>query len=146
MRTQNKKQHREPAFPMLPINPVSTGVQVESTCNNIVSYEKSNVASEIYRYVDRFTKLTGTELIRLKELIDARIEEVYDFKCNFMIHDRLDNYIYVVRFVDGDHHYYVKGNEAYHRFLEDDAISVERKTKDLFPTVELLLKKEIMKA
>ena len=137
---QEKKLHSK--LPFAAQHPVRTTGQVESTCKHIVTYEDSVVANEVYKCVNRFTTLTGTELLRLKDLIDQRIKEVYDFKCNFMIHDQIDNYIYIVNMADGEYHYYIKGDEAYKRFLEDDAVSIERKTKDLFPIIELLLKKE----
>lgn len=80
-------------------------------------------------------------LTEIVKLIDSRIEEVYDEKENFMYHDEIDDYIYVVYYLDRKV-YYCKGKEAYENYIRDDeALSVYRKTKDLFPTYELLLEK-----
>lgn len=86
---------------------------------------------------------TGTDLLMLKELIDSKMEDDYDLKENFMLHDTIDNYLYVVYYVDDNHHTYAKGKEAYDEFIANDfAIRVARKTKNLYPTYEDLLIKE----
>ena len=128
-----KKQSSEPTFTALP-NPKRTRCNFESNCTSILSQVES--------YVKRFNSLTATELYQLKDLIDDRIAETYYWKENFMTHTEIDNYIYVVYLEDGNHHFFAKGEEAYKRYLEDDAVSIDRKTKDLFPVYETLLVKE----
>ena len=127
------KKSSEPPFTALP-NPQRTRFNFESNCTSILSQVES--------YVNRFSSLTAIELNQLKELIDERIAETYYWKENFMTHTELDNYIYIVYLDDGNYHYYFKGADAYKRYLEDDAVMVDRKTKDLFPVFETILVKE----
>ena len=134
MKRTIKKQSSEPPFTALP-NPANTGRKTDIS-----------ILSQVMTYVNRFNSLTALELDQLKKLIDGRIAETYDWKENFMTHTDFDNYIYIVYFEDGGHHFYFKGAEAYKRYLEDDAIMVDRKTKDLFPIYETILVKEKLTA
>ena len=134
MKRTIKKQSSEPPFTALP-NPANTGRKTDTT-----------ILSQVMTYVNRFNSLTALELDQLKKLIDGRIAETYDWKENFMTHNEIDNYLYVVYLEDGQYHYYHKGADAYQRYLEDDAIMVDRKTKDLFPKFETIFVKEKLTA
>lgn len=57
-------------------------------------------------------------------------------------HDNVDDYIYIVHYSDGHTHMTCKGKESYTEYMaSDDAVMLERKTKDLFPTYQTLLQK-----
>lgn len=89
----------------------------------------------------------GTDLNELRELIETKIQEEYDRAENFMLHDSLDDYIYIVYYFDDSYHSYCRGADAYNEYMKNDfAIKIGRKTKDLFPVYEMLLKKETYKA
>ena len=90
---------------------------------------------------DYIADLSGLELEHLKQIIDEQIQIDYEKKDNFMLHDTLDDYLYVVYFENGTYHSFCKGKDAYERDKEDDAVKVVRKSKDLFPTIEILLEK-----
>ena len=82
-----------------------------------------------------------SDLLYLKSIIDSQIEQNYYRKENFMFHDSLDEYLYVVNF-ENDYHTYSTGKKAYDVFIENsDALNITRKTKDLFPTFELLMER-----
>lgn len=77
----------------------------------------------------------------LKDLIDKRMEQIYDD--NFQIHEKIDEYLYYVVYDDLSHHLYCKGADAYRHYTNDiNAVRIERKTKDLFPSWELMMTKE----
>lgn len=87
------------------------------------------------------------QLLALKSAIEDMIEENYNLKENFYLHDRTDDYIYICVYEDGSIHYDYLGSRAYKRYLDDDRIvAIKRKTKDLFPAYEDLLEKETYKA
>ena len=87
------------------------------------------------------------QLLSLKSAIEEKIEENYNLKENFYLHDKTDDYIYICVYEDGEIHRDYLGSRAYKRYLEDDRIvAIKRKTKDLFPTYEDLLEKETYKA
>lgn len=87
--------------------------------------------------------LDGHDLIALKEMIDEQIEYSRHLKENFYLNDSTDDYIYIVRYNDNSYHYVFKGAEAYNEYIDhNDAIRIERKTKDLFPIFELLMEKK----
>lgn len=87
------------------------------------------------------------QLLALKSAIEEKIEENYNLKENFYLHDRTDDYIYICVYDDGSIHYDYLGSRAYKRYLDDDRIvALKRKTKDLFPAYEDLLEKETYKA
>ena len=89
----------------------------------------------------------GTDLNELKKLIELKIQEDYDRKENFMLHDKLDDYIYIVHYFDESFHYLCRGKDAYEEFIRDPkAVKISRKTKDLFPTYEDLIEKELCQA
>ena len=82
-------------------------------------------------------------LLELKKQIDKQIEKNYNLKENFMLHEGLDEYLYIIHFADGHRYIEQKGKKAYEMYINDiQAVSLERKTKDLFPKYELLLTKE----
>ncbi len=89
----------------------------------------------------------GTDLNELKKLIDLKIQEEYDRTENFMLHERIDDYIYIVYYFDDSYHYYCIGADAYNEYIRNEyAVKIGRKTKDLFPTYEMLMEKEISRA
>lgn len=84
----------------------------------------------------------GDYIEKIRELIDENIERNYELKDNFMYHDEIDSYFYVVRYSNGDYNLYCKGKDAYDRYSRDmNAIRVERKTKSLRPTYETLIQR-----
>lgn len=102
---------------------------------------------QIFAFNKGIENFVGTDLTELKKLIELKIQEDYDRKENFMLHDRIDDYIYVVYYIDGEYHSYCKGCDAYERYMRDaDAVSIKRKTKDLFPVYEDLIEKELCQA
>lgn len=91
--------------------------------------------------------MNTAQLLALKSAIDEKIEEYYHLKENFYLHDRTDDYIYICVYDDGKIHYDYLGSSAYKRYLKDDhVVAIRRKTKDLFPTYEDLIKKETYKS
>ena len=81
------------------------------------------------------------DLMKMKKEIENRIDEIYYRKENFMYHDKIDYYLYVVVYPDRKITYET-GKKAYDNFISDEcALCVQRKTKDLFPTYELLLER-----
>ena len=86
-------------------------------------------------------KLNGFELKRVKELFEQKYEEVAQKDSNYQVHDFVDDYLYIVYYPNGEHHYTLKGADAYDRYLKE-GIRLDRKTKDLFPTYETLLQRE----
>ena len=87
------------------------------------------------------------QLLSLKSAIEEKIEENYNLKENFYLHDKTDDYIYICVYEDGEIRRDYLGSRAYKRYLEDDrVVAIKRKTKDLFPTYEDLLEKETYKA
>lgn len=98
---------------------------------------------QIIQFNESIAHFTGTDLLKLKELIDNKMDDDYYLRENFMLHDCVDCYLYVVYYTDGTHHTYARGKQAYDEYISCDyAIRVARKTKDLFPTYEDLLIKE----
>lgn len=84
----------------------------------------------------------GEYIEKIQELLEENIERNYELKDNFKYHTQLDSYFYIVRCANGDYTLYTKGCDAYDRYERDDtAICVERKTKDLFPTYEMLIQR-----
>lgn len=84
----------------------------------------------------------GEYIEKIRELLEQNVERNYELKDNFMYHTELDSYFYLVRYDNGDYNLYTKVCDAYARYQRDDkAVSVERKTKDLYPTYETLLQR-----
>ena len=88
-------------------------------------------------------KMSGAELMQLKELIDKEMQNQYDNIDNFMYHDTVDEYLYVFFRIDGTRYIECIGERAYKRFMDDPlAFEIGRQTKNLFPVYETLLVKE----
>ena len=103
--------------------------------------------AQIYSFRQNISAYSGTDLTDLKKMIDEKIQEDYNRKENFMLHDRTDDYIYIVHYDDGSYHFWCKGADAYERYINDpEAVRISRKTKDLFPVYEDLIRKDIIKA
>ena len=100
--------------------------------------------TELENAIDLLDKLSGTELKRIKQYFDKKFSEVVKKDSNYIMHDFLDDYFYIVYFYNGTHHLYSKGEDAYNNYMSD-GIRLERKTKDLFPMYETLLEKEYVK-
>lgn len=91
--------------------------------------------------IEMLRSLSISELESLRDAMNKVIEERYDEM--WWIHDKIDNYLYVVHYADDKKHMSCKGKESYEEFMKhDDAIWIERYTKDLFPTYEFLMRKE----
>lgn len=87
--------------------------------------------------------LDGHDLLALKRMIEEQIDYARHLKENFYLNEQTDDFIYIIRYKDGSYHYVFKGAEAYNEYVESkDAVSIERKTKDLFPKFEILMRKE----
>ena len=95
---------------------------------------------EIINAINLFDKLSGEQLKRFKQLLDKKFDEVVKEDRNYMMHDFVDDYLYIVYFQDGAHYTYCKGEDAYSSY-KSCGIRLERKTKELFPTYEVLLEK-----
>lgn len=100
--------------------------------------------TQIRRFSDNISTLSGAELIALRELLNDRIDEVASDDENFMLHDYLDEYFYYVYYLDGSRYLFTKGKDAYDEYMRrSDAVRIVSKTKDLFPTFKELIRKEI---
>ena len=87
-----------------------------------------------------FANINVNDLEQIKKLIEQKEEELYEV--NWKAHNKIDDYIYVIHYADGEYHYDYLGQRAYERYLEDkDATWIERKTKDVFPEYEFLERK-----
>ena len=96
--------------------------------------------TQLENAIDLLDKLSGFELKRIKKYFENKFEEVAQKDSNYILHDFVDDYFYIVYFEDGTHHLYSKGEDAYSTY-KNCGIRLERKTKDLFPTYEVLLEK-----
>ena len=87
--------------------------------------------------------LTAEELTVLRDQVDDEIQEIYWADENFWMREKTDSFIYITRYDDGSYHYDYIGKSAYERYLNDsNAIQLDYKTKDLFPTYGTLMRKE----
>lgn len=81
-------------------------------------------------------------LEKIIEVVENQMEINFDLKENFMYHDKIDNYIYVIKYSDEHLFYDYIGKRTYEKYLLDkDAIEIQRWSKDVYPTKELLLSK-----
>ena len=102
---------------------------------------------QIFAFNESILAYRGTDLQELKKLIDKKIQEEYDLPENFMHHDCVDEYIYIVDYIDGSCHYDCIGKRSYEEYISHtEAIRIRRKTKRLSPTYETLLVKEVTTA
>lgn len=91
-------------------------------------------------FAEYLTTLSSKELEMVKKLIEQR--ENVDYDKNWKVHERKDDYLYIIHYTNGDVYYHHIAQVAYKKYLnEDDAEWIERKTKDLFPTYEFLERK-----
>lgn len=98
---------------------------------------------QIQMFCDRIKTMSGEELISLRQLLNEKIDEVAEMDENFMLHDWIDSYFYIVHYEDGTSHLHVKGKDAYDTFMRSEsAVKIVRKTKNLFPTFEEIMRKE----
>ena len=92
--------------------------------------------------IDTIGSMNTADLLLLKQYIESKIEDNYDDPGNFYLHDRIDDYIYIVDYEDGTYHYYCKGADAFKEYMGVSyATRIRRKTKDLFPVYETLKEK-----
>lgn len=86
--------------------------------------------------------LDGIDLNRVKDLVDQQLEDEYYKKENFMLHERIDNFLYEVYMNDNSKITFCIGKKAYKEYQQNkQAVSIYRKTKDLFPERELLIER-----
>ena len=100
----------------------------------------NDTENEIEKAIELLDKLNGAELQQFVRKFNKKFEEVKRNDNNFMMHDFVDDYLYIVYFQDGAHYTYCKGEDAYSSY-KSCGIRLERKTKELFPTYEVLLEK-----
>ena len=101
----------------------------------------NDTETEIENAIALLGKLNGFELKRIKEYFDKKFSEVVQLDSNYILHDYIDDYFYIVYFKDGTHHLYSTGESAYTTY-QKEGVRLERRTKDLFPTYEVLLEQE----
>ena len=90
---------------------------------------------------DAIRSMTSADLEAIKKMIAQEEKDRYDEM--WWIHDRIDDYLYKVHYRDGHIHITCKGADSYKEYMmNDDAMWIERYTKDLFPTYEFLMRKE----
>lgn len=93
---------------------------------------------QIYEYV---STMDSAELDAIKMMVAARENELYDIR--WWTHEKIDDYLYIVHYRDGRKHLTCKGADSYREYMRsDDAVWIERYTKDLFPEYEFLMRKE----
>ena len=120
------------------INPIIPIIDIDKY-SNPAPVEK-DTETEIENAIELLSKLSGTELQRIKKYFDKKFDEVVQLDSNYILHDFVDDYIYMVYYKDGTCHRFGKGADAYSEYNKY-GIRLERKTKDLFPTYEVLLEK-----
>ena len=104
----------------------------------------TNKQMEVFR--SRIAKYSGKDLQIIQKILDEQLEKEYEKPENFMFHTTVDDYLYVVYYQDGTSNLFCIGADAYERYMKrSDAIRVERKTKNLFPSYEVILKKHEQK-
>ena len=90
---------------------------------------------------DKINSMSTADLLNLKSFIEDKIDEYYNLPDNFYLHEKTDDYIYIVDYEDGSFHYTYKGADAYREYTNDlRAVGIRRKTKDLFPKYETMIK------
>lgn len=93
---------------------------------------------QINQYV---STMDSAELDAIKMMVAARENELYDIR--WWTHEKIDDFIYKVHYQDGHTHITCKGADSYREYMRsEDAVWIERYTKDLFPTYEFLMRKE----
>lgn len=93
---------------------------------------------QINQYI---STIDSADLDAIKMMVAARENELYDIR--WWTHEKIDDYLYIVHYRDGRKHLSCKGADSYQEYIRnDDATWIERKTKDLFPTYETLMRKE----
>ena len=104
----------------------------------------TNKQIEVFR--SRLAKYSGADLQIIQNLLIEQLELEYEKPENFMYHTTTDNYLYLVYYQDGTSNLFCIGADAYERYMKrSDAIRVERKTKNLFPSYEVILKRHEQK-
>lgn len=87
--------------------------------------------------------LNGKQLADLKNEVEQQMDYLYYLDENFWMRDKIDNYLYVIYYIDGSYYTDCIGKRAYERYMGDpNAFKICYKTKDLFPTYGTLLVKE----
>lgn len=83
--------------------------------------------------------LSSNDLDELKKEVDEQVDDLYWCDENFWKRTETDSYIYAVVYKDLHYHYTYLGKSAYNEYMKSDAIRIECKTKDLFPTWKVLM-------
>lgn len=90
---------------------------------------------------DMLRHMSITDFEQYKKAVAKVEKERYDEM--WWTHEKNDDYIYRVHYIDKHTHLLIKGKDAYKEYMSNrDAIMVERYTKDLFPTYTTLMRKE----
>lgn len=106
------------------------------------SYQKK-VKSNKDVLLDSIRKLTGFELLQLKDEIIRTFNEVIDREENFFLRDYIDNFFYIVSYNDGSIHRFYTGARAFKEYSNSpDSIAITRYTKDLFPIYQTMMSKQ----
>jgi hypothetical protein len=99
--------------------------------------KESTILKHVTEYVNKCQD--WETLNAIEELVKERKEQTEEIGCNFRFNDKNDNYLYVVDF-DGEPYYLSNiGKKAWDCYMFfDRAYRIRRKTKDLFPTWEIM--------
>ena len=86
--------------------------------------------------------MNTADLEAIKKMIAQEEKNRYDEM--WWTHDKIDDYLYKIHYIDGHTYVVCKGKQAYEMYTKDkDAMWLERYTKNLFPTYEFLTRKEL---
>lgn len=92
--------------------------------------------------LDAIGNLSGMDLVNFKDDIIKAFNKIVDKEENFFLHDYTDNWFYMVNYQDGDVHLFHKGKDAFKEYENNHAaIAITRKTKDLYPTYQVMMSK-----
>ena len=107
--------------------------------NNERKNERMKDLTDLKKIVET---LNGIDLQRVKEIVDEQLQFDYEKPENFMLHEKTDDYLYEVYMNDNSKITFCIGKKAYKEYQENKrAVSIYRKTKDLFPERELLIER-----
>lgn len=105
---------------------------------------KENYEDMLENAIELLDKLNCFELKRIKELFDQKYEKVSLKDSNYIQHNFIDNYLYIVEYPYGEKRMFCRGEDAYNDYSKYGQ-KLTRRTKNLFPTYETLLEKDEQK-
>lgn len=88
-----------------PFPPSNTDIPAAETSEDIIE-----------NAIGLLDKLNGFELARIKKLFDRKFDKVMQKDSNYILHDYVDNYFYVVTYPEGKTHLFTKGKDAYKEY------------------------------